>query len=274
MLLAFIAAFFLPNRVSDRGRANVQSLFAPVAVPTRWAAGLLHGAVWPARATDQASPEQPRELANVYQENDELRVLLANVRGQLEHYKARAAEREELGQVSDRCSRYTVMGGDPGPRDSLAIIGFKAGSLQTRMVALTRDCIIGRIDRVGTGGAQVLLMTDKQSKFTGTFGRYQPDAEGKPVFRRFDLPPTLVQGSGQSVMRSELMQWKDVESAGLKENDWLVLDDTAWPDALRWYRVGRVVSVKQSRQSILFAEVLIRPTVDATQLREVMVMDK
>jgi len=272
MLLAFLAAFFLPNRVSDRGRGHVQILFAPVALPTRWVTGFLHDAVWPARATDDASPRAPRETDAVYRENEELRVRLANLGAQLEHYKARAAERDALGEVRDRCSRYTVMGGDSGPRDTIMLAA--GGSLQLGMVALTRQCIVGRVERVGAGGALVQLLTDKNSKFTGSFGRYETNAAGAVEFRRFDLPATLIQGTGDGGMRSGLLDLKMVETAGLQQDDWLVLDDTSWPEALRGYRVGRVSSVKSSGQNMLIAEVTIHPGVDGQQLRDVMVMDK
>ncbi len=272
MLLALLAALFLPNRVSDRGRSHVQILFAPVAVPTRWVTGLVHGAVWPSRSTDDASPAAPRAAEEVYRENDQLRVELANVARQLEHYKSRAAEREALGQISERCSRYRVMGGDSGPRDALSLLA--GGSLEPGMVALTRDGIIGRVDRAGVGGAQVRLLSDKASKFTGSFGRYEPNSAGVAEFRRFDLPATLVQGIGEGRMRSGLLDMKLVEAAGLKENDWLILDDTAWPEALRWFRVGRVATVRPSGQNMLVAEIIIHPAVDAKQLRDVMVMDK
>jgi cell shape-determining protein MreC len=243
-------------------------------MPTRWVTGLLHDAIWPARAIDDGAPEKPREAAEIYRENDELRVRVLNLQSQLDHLKSLAAERAALGEISDRCTRYSVTGGDSGPRDSILLTGLSAGSLQPGMAALTRDCLVGRVERSGVGGAQVKLLTDKASRFTASFGRYETNPAGTLEFRRLDLPATFIQGLGNGEMQSSLLELKAVEAAGVREHDWLILDDTAWPEALRGYRIGRVESVKQSRQNILIAEITIRPAVDAMQLREVMVMDK
>lgn len=273
MSAAFVTAFFVPHRVSDRGRAHVQALFAPVSLPARWMVATAHDIVWPPGARDDAFPDQPRELASVYQENEKLRVEQANLQGQLEHYRSLAAEYERLGPIGLACTRYAVMGADSGSRDSLSIVGATIGRLKAGMPVLTPSGLIGKVDRAGLNGAQVLLLTDRQSIVTGSFGRFDDDVEGKLVFRSFIANPVLIQGVGGR-MRCELMEWKDVTAAGMQPGDWCVIDDGAWPAALKWRRIGRVESIQQSRKNILFAEIVIAPVVDGKQLSDVMVMDK
>jgi hypothetical protein len=199
---------------------------------------------------------------------------LANLAGQLEHYRLVVGNQEQLGDVGRRCTQFSVMGGDSGSRDALAIVGRGAGSLQSRMPVLTPAGVIGRVQRVGvTGAAHVLLLTDKQSTFTGSFGRYVDHESGKPVFQTLKLEPSLIDGVG-GAMRSDKLPLKQVEAAGMQQGDILVLDDPSWPDALRWRRVGRVAHVGPSKKNVLFAEIEIEPVVNASQLREVMVMNK
>lgn len=273
MFAAFATAFFLPHRVSDRGRAHVQAIFAPVALPARWVVSTAHEWLWPPRLRDDASPGRPRELASVYQENERLRVEQAGLEGQLAHYRTLAAEYERLGKAGDYCTRYVVMGADSGPRDSLSIVGGTVGRLKPRMPVLTPSGLIGKVDRAGLNGAQVLLFTDRTVTFIGNFGRFVDDADGKLAFRPFLQAPVPVQGAGGKMI-CRLAKWKEVTDSGLAVGDWCVLNDDAWPPILNWRRVGRIESIQPSRDNILFAEIGVAPVVDARQLGDVMVMDK
>lgn len=274
MIIAFITAFFVPHRISDRGRAHVQALFAPVAVPARWVAAVIHDRIWSDRGRDDASPASPRPTDAVYAENERLRVELASLSGQLEYYRVQAGEREKLGALRDRCAAFTVMGPDSGTRDALNLVGATAGALRRGMPALTSAGLIGQVERVGTGSALVLLLTDRQSVFTGKFGRPATDDNSTPTFALLALEPTLIAGIGQSQMKSDKLAWKDVQAVGLRVGDWVVLDDPAWPAALKWSRVGKVRSIQQSKKNMLFAEIIIDPVVNPQQLREVLVMDR
>lgn len=272
MFLAFITAFFIPHRVSDRGRAHVQALFAPVAVPTRFFAGVIHDKVWPTRARDEVSPDAPRAVAEVYAENDKLRVELANVVGQLEHYRTIASELDKLGAAAQFCSRYTVMGGDTAGRDSLRIVG-RSGRLKAGMPVLNTSGLIGEVVSTGTGAATIRLLTDKQSKFTATVVRHVETADG--LMPQPTMPPTLVQGIGNGRMRATMIEWKFVDAGSIRVGDSMFLrDDDNWPKTVEGYRIGRVTSISQSRDVMLFADVTIEPFGDTRQLREVMVMDK
>jgi cell shape-determining protein MreC len=271
MFLAFITAFFIPHRVSDRGRAHVQALFAPVAVPTRFFAGVIHDKVWPTRARDEVSPDAPRAVAEVYAENDKLRVELANVVGQLEHFRTIASELEDMGPAANRSSRYTVMGGDTAGRDSLKIVG-RSGRLQPGMPALTRAGLIGKVASTGTGSATIQLLTDRESRFSARVSRYADTADG---FRpRSTMPATLVQGAGKGLMKASMIEFAAVEKGAIQVGDWMVLDDESWPTIMKNYRVGKVKSIERSRDNMLLAEVIIEPLVDPLQLRDVMVVDK
>lgn len=88
------------------------------------------------------------------------------------------------------------------------------------------------------------------------------------------LPPTLVHGTGGSTLRSDKLSLKDVQSAGLRVGDRVAINDTAWPVELLGYTIGRVAKIGPSAGSVLFAEIEIEPVVDATHLKDVMVMMK
>lgn len=277
MALAVIAATFIPNRVSDRGRAHVGVLFAPVAMPTRWAASWAHATLWPPQVRDEAAPGRPRPADEVLAENDRLRVELANLTTQLERYRLLAGDRAAMGAIGERCERFSVMGADSGTRRTLSVVGRGTGGLKAGMAVLapgSPPAVIGEVQHAGAAGAQVLLLTDKQSVFTGSFGRTVTDAEGRPQFTALPLQATLVAGTGGRTLKSDKLAMKDVEAAGLAVGDWLVLNDSAWPEGLEGFRVGRVARIEASRQRMLFAEIEIDPIVDALQLRDVMILTK
>lgn len=277
MALAVVSAVLIPNRVSDRGRAHVGALFAPVALPTRWLVASAHQFLWPPQVRDESSPDRPRPQDAVLAENDRLRVELANLAGQLERYRLLAGDREAMGAIGGRCDRLSVIGADSGARRTLNLVGRASARLRPGMAVLapgSPPCVIGRVQAAGLAGAQVLLLTDKQSVFTGSFGRTVSDDLGRPSFTPLSAHPTLIAGTGGRTLRSDKLAMKDVESAGLQVGDWLVLNDAAWPEELTWYRVGRVTRIAPSKANLLFAEIEIEPVVDATQLRDVMVLSK
>jgi cell shape-determining protein MreC len=202
-------------------------------------------------------------------------VELAHLRSQLDHYRVLVGEREKLGSLAERCALFTVIGADSGNRRSINIVGRSAGSLRVGMVALTPTAVVGRVERAGVGGASVLLLTDRQSVLTCEFRRpAAPDGQGGPMEELIPLPPTLVHGTGGSTLRSDKLSLKDVQSAGLRVGDRVAINDTAWPVELLGYTIGRVAKIGPSAGSVLFADIEIEPIVDATHLKDVMVMMK
>lgn len=277
MTLAVVAAVFIPNRISDRGRAHVQVLFAPVAMPVRWTAAWTHDRIWPPHARDDGSPDgRPRAADEVYAENQRLRVELANLRRQLDDYRVLVGEREKLGSLGDRCEQFSVMGGDSGGRRSIRLAGRSFASVRVGMPALTPLGVVGRVEGAGAGGATVLLLTDPQSVLTCEFRR-PAAAGGDPgatMEELIPLPATLVHGTGRATLRSDKLSLKDVQEKGLRPGDRVAVSDGGWPPALQGYTVGRVASIGPSRANPLFAEIEIEPAVNAAQLRDVMVLVK
>src|SRR5947199_248959 len=92
MLLSGLSAFVIPQKYSDRVR-NIQGVFAPVARPISALAGWAHGRIAPEKVSDKRQDEDIRR------ENDELRVALASVEGQLEALRKLNSDRELLGRI-------------------------------------------------------------------------------------------------------------------------------------------------------------------------------
>jgi cell shape-determining protein MreC len=137
------------------------------------------------------------------------------------------------------------------------------------MEVLTTAGLVGRIDGGGYLGARVRLITDAGFAMVCSFDRF-----GNGKYEHVKLPASTVNGMGNGMMAAKLLHMDDVTDAGLKENDWVVLDDREWPEVLQGWRVGRITSITPRRDAPGFAEIRIEPSSNLMQLREVMVMNK
>jgi cell shape-determining protein MreC len=257
----------------------VQNIFAPIAWPVNRVGGWVHDKVAGGRARDDGSPGTPRTPDELIRENMNLRVEIGNLQGQRDRLQEREAERAKLGQVGDMCTPFSVVGADSGTRESLMINASSSDGLRENMPVLYTRGIVGVIARVGAGGAQVLLITDRLAKpMSATFARFARNADGMVDFQRLQHDPVLVEGAGGGKMSSRVRQ-DVVENIGLKTNDWVVLSDRDWPllhsvwPALDGYRIGYVASIVPDHKPG-FMMVQIRPDENLMGLREVMVMNK
>src|SRR3954464_14709089 len=80
MALSFLSAFIVSPKVTDRPRAHVGAIFAPVARPVNAIAGWARAKLVPDNVRDDGSPRLPRSHAEMIEENQRLRIQVANLR--------------------------------------------------------------------------------------------------------------------------------------------------------------------------------------------------
>jgi cell shape-determining protein MreC len=272
MLLSFLSAFMIAPAATDRLRAQVQNIFAPVALPVNRFAALITARFSHSQPRDDGSPAKPRTPNELILENEQLRTQIASMQGQIALLQQRDAERAKFGDLRDFCTPFAVIGADGGVRNSLMLSGSSIDGLQIGMPVLYAGGLAGRISRVGVGGAQALLVTDPQCKLTVVFARFGKKTDGTTEFRRLSTEAVLVQGSGAGILISRLMA-RTAADLEVKLGDWVVLSDRDWPPQLDGYRIGYVAAITPSRDPG-FMDVKIQPEQNLMNLREVMVMNK
>lgn len=268
LILSGVSAFIIPRRFTDAVRAQVQGVFSPVSRPARMTAGWIQQRVAPRETADHRSQEA------IGQENQRLQVEVAHLTEQLKALQKLNADRDAMGPLRSLCTAVAVIGGDAGMRQSLALAGSQLGEVRGGQPVLYPGGVAGRIDRAGAGAAQVRLITDVGFRMTGHFGRFQESKDGRIAFARIALPAALVEGIGNGIMVIRNLTMKDIASAELAENDWVVLDDADWPIHVQGQLLGRIISIKSRSQAPLFAEIRLAPAANLLALREVMVLTK
>jgi len=262
----------VPGSYPDAARARAQNLFAPVAMPIRALAQWVHSRTSGGHVGGDAGGG-PAD-GQLLDENAELRVMVANLRGQLDRVDQQTAEMGYLGPVRFACTRYRVVGSDSSTRDTLTIAGSSLAGVARGMPVVYPQGLVGRIERAGPAGAQVRLIGDVGFRFTGAFARWTNDARGRPVYTRLAVAPTLIEGIGNGTMVARGLSLEDAQKQGIVPDVWVVLDDDAWPVGLKDYHVGKVVEVGPRPDAPRFAQIVIRPSTDLMDLRDVMVMTK
>ena len=255
MALSFLSAFIIPQKYSDRVR-NIQGLFAPVSRPAAAIGSWFRGRT--------ASPNDPRPDADIRAENDILKVKIASLEAQLEAINRKSDERESVGPVGKYSVAVPVVGADSGTRQSLSIEATSRSPVREGMPVVYPGGFVGRVTRVGAGGAQVRLVTDLGFKVLGYFRRDQP--------LRTRTPP-LIQGAGKGMMVVRNLDLKEAREL-LHEGDWAMLDDGDFPQVVTGERLGRIVSIKPRSDAPLMAEIRLEPMRNLLELREVMVVVK
>jgi cell shape-determining protein MreC len=209
-------------------------------------------------------------------ENEKLRLTVANLTSQLASLKQLNADRQMLGDVRPLCEPFPVAGTDSGPRRALILQTIGRGNVAQGQPALYSGGIAGRVEQTGPGSAIVRLITDKNFRLTGGFGRFERDKEGHVVFKKLEMPhsqPPLLEGTGRGTMRIENVDMKDARANHLAAGDWVVLADHDWPLQLQGYKLGQIESIDTRPSAPLFALIEVRPVRDLMELREVMVMN-
>src|SRR2546423_10618073 len=88
LALSALCAFVVPARISDRVRGGVQFLFSPVAYPVN------RISTWLLARHD--SPNDPRGNEELARENQQLRIEVANLSGQIQKLTEREADRQRI----------------------------------------------------------------------------------------------------------------------------------------------------------------------------------
>ena len=272
MLLAGLIAFAVPPRFGDLPRRKVDVLFAPVTVPLRQLAIAISGQI--RSRGDIAGPfDASNAPADAQAEIELLRTTVASLSVQIAELKQLNASRELAGEVNKHATPFKVMGGDGGARESLTLAGSAGDGLAIGQPALHRDGLVGKVTSVSSGGAQVRLVTDRGFRVTGAFGRFQRTRDGKGVeFVPTSTPPPLLEGRGNGTMAIINLTIDQINQGGVKEGDWVVLRDADWPMLVNGYLLGYVEKIQPQARARQFAEVIVRPRGNLSQLREVMVV--
>ena len=276
MVLSVISAFVISPTTTDSLRAPVQGLFAPISVPTRKLAANVMHSVNDQKPVDEGAKEgQTRSADELVQENQQLRMVIANLSGQLRYLQELNEDRQKVGIVRPLCTPVAVAGADTGARRSLTLQPAPAGELRPGMPVLYPGGLAGRIDRAGPGGAHVKLINDTMSRVEASIGRYSQNTQGQIEFIPIATPTKpMVVGTGGEMVSIKNLTERDVQDSEVSAGDWVVLNDPEWPPILKDYRIGRIVSVTPQRSAPGFSEILVQPLGNLMALREVMVMNK
>lgn len=214
--------------------------------------------------------------AEVGRQNEELRRQMTSLTMQIEELKKLWGERESVGDAFPYCTPLKVFAGDSGARASLLVDTGGVQSLRSGMPVLYQRCLVGRLENVSVGSAQVKLTTDSGFRVSGAFRRFVQNDKGQGESHSLETgQPPLVEGDGKGRMFIRL-EMKEVNAIGLKPGDWVVLNETGpdWPLILQGYKLGEVTSIGARTDQPLYAQVEVRPPGNWMQLREVMVMNK
>ena len=266
MVLATLSAFAIPTRYTNKALPQVQSIFAPVSVPTRRLAASVHKRVAPRESADK------RKAEDVKTENEQLRARVIELKAQLDWERKRNEQWATLGSLRDQCVPAEVAGSDAGARDSLALVGSTLEHVQDNAVALYPGGVAGQIQgRAGIAGAQLRLITDPGFRVRGHFVRMGPDLTPEPVMKGVVV---LFEGVGGAMVVRTLLDDQDVAQGGLKVGDIAVVDEREWPPELVGKALGAVVKIEPKRTAAGFPDIRIEPSMNLEMLDEVMVMKR
>jgi cell shape-determining protein MreC len=267
LALSFLSAFILPSKYTNPVR-SVQGLFYPVARPARALGGVLN-----ARLSHPA-PDN-RAMADVKEENAQLRQLVGMYKAQLEELQRINADRNAVGDIRKLCMPVAVVGSDPSEqRHSLLLRSGTLEGIKPDQPVLYSRGVVGKIERCGVGGSQVQLCTDKDFRIAAQIRRFDKNKPG--VYLPVGQTPPLLQGNGRGEMCIRNMQMKEttreIENP-VQVGDIVVVDDIDW-ELARGTELGVVEKIQPLRDAPLTAEITVRPILNLDALREVMVLNK
>jgi cell shape-determining protein MreC len=268
LLLCVLSAFVLPQK--SQSWSNAQIIFAPIALPARHIAARVIGTIHPAVQAD------PRRDTDIRTENQQLKVEVTQLEGQLAALSKIAAERRQLGTLLNYCISATVIGSDSDDRQALNIQQSDPPALSAGQAVVCPLGLVGRIQTASAAGAKVLLITDKGSRpVTVSFGRMVRQDNGSYTFTRLTADRTLVYGHGDNqLIAMQGLSLTQAKAADLRAGDWAVLDDSDYPLPLAGLCVGQVTGIRPSITSPLYADIVLQPATNLLELQEVLVVTK
>lgn len=279
MALAALCAFVVPASVTDSAKPGLQTLFVPVAKPSRAVAAWVSSKVSDPVITD-TRPDQV-----VRQENRRLESENIYLRAQVEDLAKKAGEMARLGDLQQYCVSVPVVGGHASgtAQDVLSVSGSRLSGLEDGMFVLYSGAPVGTL-RSGIAGGQVRLLTDKGFSFTGHIlgervvkGRTAAGPGRPPVERSEKQPvtltpqPLLFTGAGNGVIecvvpKAQVAEW------GLKVDDRVTVDDRDWPRDLINRTIGKIRALRDGPS--LHTVIEVTPIEDARHASQVLVLKK
>jgi len=267
--LSFISAFVLPAHLTNPVR-SVQGLFYPVARPARAIGGVLN-------ARMSHPPKDDRAVADVKEENVQLRQLVSGLKAQLDELQRINADRNAVGDIRRLCTPVPIVGNGADTRDSLSIGSGTMEAIRAGMPVLYARGVVGRIERSGIAGAQVQLITDKDFRAAAQIRRYVKTPDGKISYIQVGQTPPLLQGIGKGKMAIRNMQMKEstqeIENP-IQVGDVVVLDDIDDWDLARGQHLGTIEKIQPIPNAPLMADITVRPVLNLAALHEVMVLNR
>jgi hypothetical protein len=276
MTIAFVMAFMLPARLSGKFRPQLGIVFSPV---SRAAAGVARMISGRTQITPAANDHRNDDALRL--DNEALRAEVARLISQLNESARRDSELANLGNLNGLCVIAQVAGADTSGRESITLVGRSLLGVKPGMYALTREGLVGRVDSVSAGSAQVRLITDPGVRLKCRFSTFN---NGVPT--PAPLPQMLVEGRGDGVLTVRRIKLSDLRldnslqpadpsiPPALQPGDYCMLEDADCPLALQGVRLGRVESIYPSPGGRLMADVMIRPVVNLKRLPEAMVLNQ
>jgi rod shape-determining protein MreC len=262
LALSFFSAFILPQRLTDLGRTQFETLLIPISRPTYRIASAIH-----AHFVHQPV-EDTRPAETIEQENLVLKQQVQLMSAEIDRLAQRAGERERLGGFEQLCSRFEVAGTDSDNHEGLTITGSGLSAVHVDQPVLSSGAIvdfIGRIDRVGSLAAHVTLVTDAGFTVTGHFISVSAAGAAENTNQI-----AIVRGQGNGNMVINTVPFETINKT-VHAGDWIVLADDRWPQ-LHGVRLGRVGSIGRLPSQSLFAEITLVPETTLTQRIDVWVM--
>jgi cell shape-determining protein MreC len=266
MALSVVTGFVLPQRQANRAHPEIQALFAPVSLPVGAVARWAHNRFAPDIDRDR------RADSDIRRQNMELWSEVSRLSVQLRELQEREQERSRVGSIKELCTPFAVIGGDPGPRESLQIRASSLEGLRDGMYVLYGGGgIAGQIQRAGIGGAQVRLITDTGFRIRAKFVRFQ-NVKGSAQATPVNAPQALLVGIGRN--RMVIRGLNREQAAPIAIGDAVVLDEPEWPSYLKGRYLGHVTSIGKRADAPQFAEIRVEPRESLLRLREVLVITK
>lgn len=247
-------------------------LVAPISYPARGLGNWITSPLAADPPLDALSPEAPREVREVYEQNEIFAQQILTLRGELETLRSIVRDRERLGTALLSRSAPAAVAGADG--DTLLVVNRSGAPLAAGQPALhygtVRVGIAGFVGEVGPGGAQVQLLSHPAVRPNARFARFHEDG----TLDVLDTEQPLVEGIGDGEMAIVRHRLDDLRAAEVKAGDWVVFDDpeSEWAETLRYLRIGTVTAVEEIPDSPGFARVRLVPPIDLTTLREVMIV--
>lgn len=273
-IVAGLSAFTL-KPPAYRVRQSVQTLFVPVSYPARILGIGVSTALRPPDAVDLLSPDAPRSVEQLRQQNTALIAQIANQQAQLRDLEQLSQQLRGLGDLRPHVELATVIAGPSDQRQTLTLATTGLSRVAAGMPVVVRFTFVGQIHSSGIAGesAKLLLPTDPQSKIEARFARAQPNANGGVDIVPLDVGiKPLVEGTTRGMV-ARLIPPREIENK-LRVHDLVVLDKEKFPPFLGGVVIGRVTKITLPPRGAGHAEVEIAPPFEYTTLRDVMVVTK